>query len=63
MSLVGLSPVYLPFIQLVKEALLNHCTVSGHCRAIRAFNDQNIQVLSSLLENTYQFTTGNDKGI
>lgn len=63
MSVVGSSPVCLPVIQLVKEALLNRCTVPGYYGAIHACNGRNSQVLSSALACTYQFTTGNDKGI
>lgn len=63
MSVVGSRPVCLPVIQLVKEALLNRCTVPGYYRAIHACHDRNSQVLSSELAGTYQFTAGNDKGI
>lgn len=63
MSVAGLSPACLPVIQLVKEALLNRCTVPGYYRAIHACSGRTSQVLSSALPSTYQFTTGNDKGI
>ena len=63
MSVAGSRPVCLPVIQLVKEALLNRCAVPGYYRAIHACNGRNSQVLSSELASTYQFMTGNDKGI
>lgn len=61
--MLGPPPVCLPVIQLVKEALLNRCTVPGYYGAIHACNGRNSQVLSSELASTYQFTTVNDKGI
>lgn len=61
--MLGPKPVCLPVIQLVKEALLNRCTVPGYYGAIHACNGRNSQVLSSALASTYQFTTVNDKGI
>lgn len=63
MSVAGSRPVCLPVIQPVKEALLNRCAVPGYYRAIHACNGRNSQVLSSELASTYQFMTGNDKGI
>lgn len=61
-SVLGPPPVCLPVIQLVKEALLNRCTVPGYYGAIHACNGRNSQLLSSARARTHQFTTVNDKG-
>lgn len=63
MSVAGLPPVFLPVVQLLKEVLLNHCTVPGYYRAIHACKAPNSQVLSLALACTKWFTTWNDEHI